>query len=78
MNTEHWTVIWTHRDGKKGSTVIEWPSKPNRETAAILIREPLLGKHYLLVDTPRGHSEPTVYFMEHYGYTIDSIEPVEE
>jgi hypothetical protein len=78
METKHWTVNWTHRDGKKGSTVIEWPSEPNRETAAIRIREPLLGKDYFLVDTPRGHTEPTVLLMEHYGYTIDSVEPADE
>ena len=76
MKTKNWTVHWTHRDGKKGSTVIEWPSEPNRETAAICIRDKLLGKEYLLVDAPRGHTEPTILLMEHHGYAIGSIEPV--
>ena len=78
METKHWTVNWTHRDGKTDSNIIEWPSEPNRETAAIRIREPLLGKDYLLVDAPHGHTEPTVLLMEYHGYTIGSIEPVNE
>lgn len=78
MDARHWTVHWTYRDGKNGSTVIQWPSKPSRDIAAGRIREALLGTEYLLVDTPRGHSEPTVYLMEHYGYTIGAIEALEQ
>ncbi|WP_417070448.1 hypothetical protein [Niveibacterium terrae] len=78
MGTQHWIVNWTHRDGKNGRTAIEWPGEPSRETAAARIREALLGKDYLLVNTPRGHSEPTVFLMEHYGYIIGAIDPIEE
>jgi len=78
MNTKHWAVHWKYRDGTSGSTVIEWPSEPSRDIAASRVREPLLGKDFLLVDTPRGHPEPSVYFMRHYGYEIGNILPVDE
>jgi hypothetical protein len=74
MIAKHWTVNYSRKDGSVGSIVIEWPSEPSKETAAIRIREHLLGKSYLLVDTPRGHNEPTLFLLRSYGFEINKID----
>ncbi len=77
MSSSNWIVNYSHRDGKVGSVEIEWPGKPSPEDAAIRIREHLLGTNYLLVDTPRGHSEPTLYLLKSYGFEITQIDEAE-
>jgi len=57
---------------------ISWLGEPTREQAAIQIRENLLGENYLLVDTPRGHSEPTIFLLRSYGFEITALEEVAE
>lgn len=71
-----WLVSYTDRDGKAGSTPVEYPVEPSMEDAAIRVREHLLGKNFLLVDTPRGEKEPTVFLLKSYGFTITKIEQV--
>lgn len=78
MTQQQWRVSYKNREGNLGSAIIEWPSEPSREHAAIRIREHLLGENYLLVDTPRGHSEPTVFLLQTYGFQITDIEEVTE
>lgn len=76
MSKTNWRVSYTDRDGKKGEVVIESTEKPLNEQAAILIRKHLLGDDFMLIDTPRGHVEPTVLLLQHYGYEITTIEEV--
>lgn len=78
MSLQQWRVSYKNREGNLGNTVIEWPGEPSIEHAAIRIREHLLGENYLLVDTPRGHPEPTVFLLQSYGFRITSIEEVAE
>ncbi|WP_143707389.1 hypothetical protein [Uliginosibacterium sp. TH139] len=78
MPHQQWRVSYKDREGNLGSTIIEWPGEPSIEHAAIRIRERLLGDNYLLVDTPRGHSEPTVFLLQSYGYQITGIEEIAE
>ncbi|WP_152523721.1 hypothetical protein [Stutzerimonas stutzeri] len=78
MSQQQWRVSYKNREGNLENTIIKWSGEPSREHAAIRIREYLLGENYLLVDTPRGHSEPTVFLLESYGFQITGIEKVEE
>lgn len=78
MFQQQWKISYKNREGIIGDTIIEWLGEPSREHAAIRIREHLLGENYLLVDTPLGHSEPTVFLLQSYGFEITGIEEVVE
>lgn len=78
MSLQQWRVNYKNREGNIGNTIIEWSGEPSTEYAAICIREHLLGKNYLLPDTPRGHPNPTVFLLQCYGFQITSIEEVTE
>lgn len=73
MPQKKWNVSYTGRDNKTGETIIEWSEEPSKERAAICIRKHLLGDSFLLVDSPRGHPEPTVLLLQSYGFEITSI-----
>lgn len=74
MSRQQWRVSYKSRDGNQGAIIIEWPGKPSTEHVAIRIRENLLGGEYLLVNTPRGHPEPTVFLLQTYGFQITGVE----
>lgn len=78
MSAQQWLVTYKNRQKETGSVIIDWPEILTAEYAAIRIREYLLGQNYVLVDTPRGHPEPTVFLLKYYGYQIVSIEKVEQ
>lgn len=78
MSQSTWIISHKNREGQAGAVNISWPGRPTPEDAAIRIREHLLGTNYLLVDTPRGHNEPTVYLLNSYGFEITRIEEAEE
>ena len=78
MSQHQWKISYQNREGQLGNVTIKWPGEPSREQAAIQIREHLLGENFLLVDTPRGHREPTVFLLKSYGFEITKIEESEE
>lgn len=69
-----WAIHYTAPQDKGGTLLIERDYEPSRSEAAISLRDYLLGDNFLLVDTPRGHPEPTVFLLNSYGYDLVKIE----
>lgn len=78
MPQQQWKVSYKNREGAAGDVTIRWPGEPTREQAAVQIRPRLLGENFLLVDIPRGHSEPTIFLLKSYGFEITGMEAVED
>lgn len=78
MSTQQWLVTYKNQQEETESVIIDWSGALTTEYAAIRIREYLLGQNYLLVDTPRGHPEPTVFLLQSYGYQIVGMKKIEQ
>jgi hypothetical protein len=76
MKNKKWIVRFTH-NGVEDTVDMEWPEKPERESAAIRIREKLFTGVQLISTTPRGCAEPTVYQLGDRGVRIVGIEECE-
>ncbi len=76
MQTSDWEVHFKHGD-KSDFVLVKFPLNhtPSLEEAAQRMRN-AINKVWLIPDTPVGYSEPTVFMLNHHGYTITDIREV--
>lgn len=74
MSGKTWSVTYRNREGETNSATVVCSEKPSPNEAALLIRERLLGKNFLLVDMPRDVKDTSLFLLNSYGYEIVGIE----
>jgi len=73
-----WKVVVKNKEGAVNEYVVRGGEEMDNQDAAVAVQHKVLGENFLLVNTPRGEKEPTVFLLKHYGYTIESIEEIKE